>query len=117
MERQTITIIGFLFCLIGIFISPLFYEHTQYADILFLLILYFIPALILAILNGYLLSLSELKTQNLMLKIGITHIPILILIFYAIGKESPIQFIATFGIIGIGITNIIWVLKMTNEKY
>ncbi|MGS2727916.1 hypothetical protein ACU8DI_15000 [Psychroserpens sp. BH13MA-6] len=116
MERRTIIIIGFLFCLIGIFIGPLFYENTQYGEIFFLLIIYPIPALILATLNGYLLRFSELKTQNLILKIGIGIIPILIMIFLAFGKESPIQFIATFGIIGIGITNLIWISKLTKNK-
>tara|TARA_R110002049_G_scaffold284475_1_gene465055 strand:+ start:368 stop:790 length:423 start_codon:yes stop_codon:yes gene_type:complete len=116
MERRTIIIIGFLFCLIGIFIGPLFYENTQYGEIFFLLIIYPIPALILATLNGYLLRFSELKTQNLILKIGIAIIPILIMILLAIGKESPIQFVATFGIIGIGITNLIWITKLTKNQ-
>ena len=99
MERRTIIIIGFLFCLIGIFVTPLFYENMQYGEIFFLLILYPLPALILAILNGYLLWYTKLKTQNLILKIGIGLIPILIMILLAIGKESPVQFIATFAII------------------
>ncbi|MBR9847349.1 MAG: hypothetical protein GYB35_15155 [Algicola sp.] len=116
MERRTIIIIGFLFCLIGIFIAPLFYKNTQYGEIFFLLIIYPIPALILATLNGYLLRFTELKTQNLFLKIGIGLIPILIMILLAIGKESPTQFIATFGIIGIGITNLIWVTKLTKSQ-
>ena len=116
MERRTIIIIGFLFCLIGIFIGPLFYENTQYGEIFFLLIIYPIPALILAMVNGYLLWFTELKTQNLILKIGIGLIPILIMILLAIGKESPIQFIATFGIIGIGITNLIWITKLTRKQ-
>jgi len=116
MERRTIITIGFLFCLIGIFIAPLFYKYTQYEEIFFLLILYPLPALILAILNGYLLWFTELKTQNLILKIGIGLIPILIMILLAFGKESPIQFIASFGIIGIGITNLIWITKLINKK-
>lgn len=116
MERRTIIIIGFLFCIIGIFIAPLFYENTQYGEIFFLLILYPIPALILATLNGFLLRFTEMRTQNLILKIGIGLIPILILLLLAIGKESPIQFIATFGIIGIGITNLIWITKLTKNQ-
>ena len=116
MERRTIIIIGFLFCLIGIFIAPLFYENIQYGEIFFLLIIYPIPALILAIANGYLLSFSEFKTQNLILKIGVGLIPILIMILFAIGKESPIKFIATFGILGIGITNLIWITKLSRKQ-
>ena len=116
MERRTIIIIGFLFCIIGIFIAPLFYENTQYGEIFFLLILYSLPALILAILNGYLLWFTELKAQNLISKIGIGLIPILISILLALGKESPIQFIATFGIIGIGITNLIWITKLSKNQ-
>ncbi|MFD2825218.1 hypothetical protein ACFSYG_01940 [Leeuwenhoekiella polynyae] len=116
MERRTIIIIGFLFCLIGILIAPLFYENTQYGEIFFLLIIYPIPALILATLNGYLLRFTELKTQNLILKIGIGFIPILIMILLANGKESPIQFIATFGSIGIGITDLIWITKLTKSQ-
>ncbi|MBU2928383.1 hypothetical protein, partial [Winogradskyella psychrotolerans] len=116
MECRTIIIIGFLFCLIGIFIGPLLYENTQYGEIFFLLIIYPIPALVLATLNGYLLRFTELKTQNLILKIGIGIIPILIMVLLAIGKESPIQFIATFGIIGIGITNLIWMFKLTKNQ-
>jgi hypothetical protein len=116
MERRTIIIIGFICCIIGIFLSPLFYENTPYGEIFFLLILYTIPALILAILNGFLLRFIELKTQNLILKIGIGLIPILILILFSIGEESPIQYIATFGIIGIGITNLIWITKLTNKN-
>jgi len=116
MERRTIIIIGFLFCLIGIFIAPLFYENIQYGEIFFLLIIYPIPALILAILNGYLLSLTELKTKNLILKIGVGLIPILIMILFVFGKESPIKFIATFGIIGIGVTNLIWITKLSRKQ-
>ncbi|MBL1219062.1 MAG: hypothetical protein D8M59_16405 [Planctomycetes bacterium] len=67
-------------------------------------------------LNGYLLSFTELKTQNLILKIGIGLIPILIMILLTFGKESPIKFIATFGIIGIGITNLIWITKLTKNQ-
>ncbi|WP_179020638.1 hypothetical protein [Winogradskyella forsetii] len=115
MERRTIIIIGFLFCLIGIFIAPLFYENIQYGEIFLLLIIYPIPALILAILNGYLLSLTELKTKNLILKIGVGLIPILIMILFVFGKESPIKFIATFGIIGIGVTNLIWITKLSRK--
>lgn len=116
MERRTIIIMGFLFCLIGIFIAPLFYENTQYLEIFFFLILYSLPAYILAILNGYLLWYSELKIQNLIFKIGIGLIPILFIILLALGKESPIQFIATFGIFGIGITNLIWITNLINKK-
>ncbi len=116
MERQTIIIIGFLFCILGIFIAPLLYENTQYGEIFFLIIMYFMPALILAIANGFLLRLIEQKMRDLTLKIGIGFIPLLILILLAIGKESPIQFIATFGIFGIGITNLIWTIKLINEK-
>ena len=78
--------------------------------------LYFVPALILAIVNGILLRLTEQKVRNLTLKVGIGFIPLLILTLLAIGKESPIQFIATFGIIGIGITNLIWTIKLINKK-
>jgi hypothetical protein len=38
------------------------------------------------------------------------------MILLAIGKESPVQFIATFGIIGIGITNLIWITKLTKSQ-
>lgn len=116
MERWTLQIIGFLCCIIGIFIAPLFYENTPYGEIFFLLILYVIPALIVAILNEFLLRFIELKTQNLILKIGIGFIPILTLILFSIGEESPIQFIATFGVIGIGITNLIWITKLTSKN-
>lgn len=116
MERHTNTIIGFLFCIIGIFIAPLLYENHPYGEIFFLIMLYFIPALILAILNGILLRLIEQKARNLSLKVGIGFIPLLILALLAIGKESPIQFISTFGIIGIGITNLIWTIKLINKK-
>tara|TARA_B100000949_G_scaffold229849_1_gene239367 strand:- start:538 stop:906 length:369 start_codon:yes stop_codon:yes gene_type:complete len=116
MEKRTIIIIGFLFCIIGIFISPLLYKNTQYGEIFFLIMLYIIPALILAILNGFLLQLTDQKMRTLTLKILIGLIPLLILTIVAIGKESPIQFIATFGIIGIGITNLIWIIKLINKK-
>ena len=116
MERRTIIILGFLFCLVGIFIAPIFYENMQYGEIFFLLIIYPLPALILAILNGYLLRFTELKIQNLFLKIGIGLIPILIMILLAFGRESPIQFIATFGIIGIGVINLLWIVKLSNNQ-
>ena len=116
MEKQTIIIIGFLFCLVGIFISPLLYENTQYGEIFFLIMFYFIPAFILAVANGFLLRMTQQKMRNLTLKIGIGLIPLLILLLLAIGKESPIQFIGTFGFIGVGITNLIWIIKLINEK-
>ena len=112
MERQTIIIIGFLFCIVGILISPVLYENLQYGEIFFLIMLYFLPAFILAIVNGFILRFFEQKITNLTLKIGIGFIPLLILTILAIGKQSPMQFIATIGIIGIGITNLIWISKL-----
>ncbi|MCR9263693.1 MAG: hypothetical protein NXH86_06020 [Flavobacteriaceae bacterium] len=116
MERQTIIIFGFIFCIIGIFIAPFLYENSQYGEIFFLIMFYFIPALILAYVNGYLLRLTEQKSWNLILKIGMGFIPLLILTILSTRKESPIQFIATFGIIGIGATNLIWIIKLIKEK-
>ncbi|AXO80921.1 hypothetical protein DZC78_11170 [Olleya aquimaris] len=116
MERQTIIISGFLFCLIGILFGPLFYKNMQYGEIFILLIIYPIPALILATLNGYLLWITELKTQNLILKICSGFIPILIMVLIALGKESPTQFISIFGIFGIGITNLLWITRKLTKS-
>lgn len=116
MKRKTTIITGFLFCLIGIFIAQLFYEDYQFGLIFLLLIIYTFPALILAILNAYLLWFIELKTHNLYSKIGIGLILLFVLILFAIGKESPIQFIGAFGSIGIGITNLIWINELIKKK-
>ena len=117
MERRTLIIIGFLLCIIAIFIMPLLYKNMHYGEIFMLLIIYTIPALVLATLNGYLLQLITLKAQNMALKIGVGFLPLLIMLLLGIGRESPIQFIATFGLIGIGITNLFWMNTLVKSHW
>ena len=116
MERRTIIILGFLFCLLGIFIAPLFYENRPYEEIIFLIIMYPLPAYILSLLNGYLLKFTELSIKGIVLKVGIGLCVLVFLAFLANGKESPVQFIGAFGIVGIGITNLIWIIKLVRKK-
>ena len=116
MERRTIIILGFFFCILGIFIAPLFYENHPYEEVIFLIMMYVLPAYILALLNGFLLSTTELKIRSKILQIGIGLCILGLLTYFAIGKESPIQFVGAFGIIGIGVTNILWIVKLIEKK-
>ncbi len=78
--------------------------------------MYILPAYILAFLNGLLLNATELKIKSKILQIGIGLFVLGLLTYCAIGKESPIQFVGAFGIIGIGVTNIIWITKLIGKK-
>ena len=103
-------------CILGIFIAPLFYKDHPYEEVIFLIILYPLPAYILAFLNGFLLNLTELNIKPKILQVGIGLFVLGLLTYFASGKESPIQFIGAFGIIGIGITNIVWITKLFSKK-
>lgn len=112
MKIWDLTIITFALSVVGIIISGyVFGQEYHDFNVWTALLIYTIPALVLSIANGYSLISVQKLTKNNILRIGIGLIPTFVLIGLLIWKEGPLKYIATFGLIPILITFLVWILK------
>ena len=111
MKNSYLILYGIVFSLIGICTIASYKEHGDSNSIIMYLTVYFIPAIGLGIINGFFLKFVEKKTIKLISKIGLGLLPLGILIGFFFSGNFRMNFIAEFGLIGIGLTNLIWISK------
>ena len=117
MKIGTLILIGITLSLIGLWAIAYNIENGDINAISMYFLIYGIFAIGLGILNGFYLKFTERKTLNLNYLIGLGILPIGILFGFLISGIFRLSFIGEFGLIGIGITNLIWIIeRIRTEK-
>ena len=117
MKNRILILIGIILSLTGIWIIAYNNESGDSNAISMYFLIYGIVAVGIGILNGIFLKFTERKTQNLISIIGIGILPLGILFGFSISGIFRMTFIGEFGLIGIGITNVIWIIeRIITEK-
>jgi len=114
MKNRILILIGIILSLTGIWIIAYYNESGDSNAISMYFLIYGIVAVGIGILNGIFLKFTERKTQNLISIIGI--LPLGILFGFSISGIFRMTFIGEFGLIGIGITNVIWIIERIITK-
>ena len=110
MNLRDSVVITFLLSIIGIVISAIILQK-QYFDFHYTiaLMIYTIPALILSLINGFVLSFKKSMNNRRILRVLL--VPILLFFGLLIDFEGPIGYLAIFGLIPVMLVNLIWLLK------
>lgn len=116
MKNRILILIGIILSLTGIWIIAYNNESGDSNAISMYFLIYGIVAVGIGILNGIFLKFTERKTQNLISIIGIGILPLGILFGFSISGIFRMTFIGEFGLIGIGITNVIWIIERIITK-
>ena len=117
MKIGILIFIGIILSLFGIWIIAYNNESGDSNAISMYFLIYGIVAIGIGILNGIFLKFAERKTQKLISIIGIGIVPLGILFGFLISGIFRMTFIGEFGLIGIGITNLIWIIeRIITEK-
>lgn len=117
MKTGILISIGIALNLVGILIIAQIIENGDINAISMYFLVYGFFAIGIGILNGFYLNLVERKTLNLNYLIGLGILPIGTLIGFSISGIFRLTFIGEFGLVGIGITNLIWIIEqILNEK-
>jgi hypothetical protein len=117
MKTGILILIGIILYLMGIWIIAYNNESGDSNAISMYFLIYGIVAVGIGILNGIFLKFTVRKTQNLISIIGIGILPLGILFGFLISGIFRMTFIGEFGLIGIGITNMIWIIeRIITEK-
>ena len=116
MKTGILILVGITLSLITLWAIAYYNENGDSNSILMYLLIYSIPAIGLGISNGFFLKFAERKTQNRISLIGLGAIPLGILFGFLFSENFRIEFIAEFGLIGIGITNLIWITERIITK-
>ena len=122
MKTKTIAILGVILSLVVIFIMANRIEDGDTNAIRMYLVVFLIPAIILAMLNAFYIHFID-KFTNSALKIIISFVPIAILSVLSFIKNLTIPFIdgdfafiATVGAFALGITNLVWVIFLVTKS-
>ena len=122
MKTKTIAILGVILSLVVIFIMANRIEDGDTNAISMYLVVFLIPAIILAMLNAFYIHFID-KFTNSALKIIISFVPIAILSVLSFIKNLTIPFIdgdfafiATVGAFALGITNLVWVIFLVTKS-
>jgi hypothetical protein len=111
MKTGILIFIGITLSLIGIWTIAYHIENGDSNAISMYFVIYGIVAIGIGIINGIYLKFVEMKTQSLIYLIGIGLLPIGILLGFLISGNLRMIFIGEFGLIGLGITNLIWMFE------
>lgn len=120
MKIKTLILVGITLSLIALWAIAYCNERGDLNAVLMYLTVYGIVAIGIGIINGVFLNFVEKQTKKPILLIMLVLLPILIFLGFLLCGIFRISFIGKFGIIGIGITNMIWVTErilIENKKY
>lgn len=122
MKTKTIALLGVVLSLVVIFIMANRIEDGDTNAISMYLVVFLIPAIILALLNAFYIHFID-KFKNSALKIIISFVPIAILAVLSFIKnltipviDGDLAFIATVGAFALGITNLVWVIFLVTKS-
>lgn len=116
MRTLILILLGFIISMISIWILGHHIESGDINAISMYIVVYSLPAVGLAVLNGILLKTSERFRNRLFNWISFVLLPIGLLITLLSVDNIRFTFIAEFGSVGIGITNIIWITRIEIMK-
>lgn len=118
MKIRTLILIGITLSLIALWAIAYCNEGGDLNAVLMYLTVYGIVAIGIGIINGFFLKFAEKQTKKLILLIMLALLPILIFLGFLLCGIFRISFVGKFGIIGIGITNVIWIAEriLTENK-
>lgn len=118
MKTSNAIITGLVLSIITLWIIAYYIEHGDINAISMYLVVFLIPTVLLAILNGLALELAN-RAKTILIKRIISSIPFLICLTIAlIGElripqlDGNIAFIGLIGAISLGVTNITWNFKL-----
>lgn len=118
MKAIHLFFLGLIISLVSLFITAGREEDGDANAISMYFVVFLVPVVILALFNGiFISSLNYQKNRNR--KIILSFIPLVLLIILSQLKniqinslDGNISFVGLVGAIGIGLTNIIWVLSL-----
>ena len=119
MKTGILILIGITLSLISIWVFSYNSENGDENAIAMYFAVFGIFAIGLGIINGFYLKFLERKTINLNYLIGLGILPLGILFGFLISGIFQLTFIGEFGLFGIGITNLIWIIgqiRTENKK-
>ena len=112
MKLWALIIFGFFISMIVIWNLAINIESGDKNAASMYFVVYTIPALVLSIINGVYLKLSDIKIKKLKWKIVSGIIPVGIIYGYTLSGILYMNFVPKFAVIGIGIINLIWILVL-----
>lgn len=112
MKTGILILLGLTLSIVGILILSHNIENGDFNAISMYFVVYTIPALGLSLINGFLLNALQKRFKKLIQLIIIGLIPIGLLTIALFLGNLKMSFIAEFGLIGIGTTNLIWITRL-----
>ena len=116
MKIGTLILIGITFSLIGLWTIAYFKESGDSNAILMYFTVYGIVAIGIGIINGFFLKFAEKQKEKRISLIAFGLLPLGILIGFLLSGIFRMTFIGEFGLIGIGITNLIWIVGRISSE-
>ncbi len=116
MKTGLIILLGFILSLIGILILANDIENGDINAVSMYFVVYTIPAIGLSFINGFLLNVFQKRFRRLITLILLGLLPIGLLTISMFLGNLKISFVAEFGLIGIGTTNLIWIIRLLTRK-
>jgi|SaaInlStandDraft_1057018.scaffolds.fasta_scaffold46167_1 hypothetical protein len=118
MKIGTLILIGITLSLIGLWAIAYNNENGDSNAILMYFTVYGIVAIGIGIINGFFLKFAEKQTEKGISLIALGLLPLGILLGFLLSGIFRMTFIGEFGLIGIGITNLIWIIEriLTENK-
>lgn len=122
METGNYILVGLIASIITILIVTFITEKKDINAMSMYLIVYLVPTIILNVLNGLLLKIAT-KLKRIKYQRILTLIPIVICFILIFGKELKLLFIdgsissiGLIGLVGIGLTNVIWNINLQKNS-
>ena len=111
MKTKNLILLGIIFSLIVLWVIAYNNENGDVNAVSMYFLVYGIFGVLLGVLNGLYLKLIEQKTTNLIYLLLASAVPLGILFVFFMSGVFRLTFIGEFGLIGIGITNFIWIIN------
>lgn len=116
MKKVNLNLIGIVIILFSIYFTAMIFENGDKNAASMYLLIYSIPLIITSLINCGLLSIAEKKYQKKTVSISLaTFLPTISLILI-LTKDLSLNMLGTVGLIGFGLTNIIWFFSVGSSK-
>lgn len=112
MKTGILILLGLTLSIIGILLLANNIENGDINAISMYFVVYIVPAIGLSLINGFLLNIFQKRYTKLIQLIILGLLPIGLLIISLFLGNLKMAFIAEFGLIGIGTTNLIWITRL-----
>jgi hypothetical protein len=116
MKTGTLILIGITLSLIALWVIAYNNENGDSNSIGMYFLIYGIVAVGMGIVNGVFLNYAEKQTKKRISLIALGLLPLGMLLVFLLSGIFRITFIGEFGLVGIGITNLIWITERIFTK-